>query len=94
MREVQSKNHFGQHLRGVAAPAMQGLSQSPTAHASHRIIDTGVYLYCRVCGVYGLDKGHNLRARCKGKFADSATKTGGQLSRLRRGLHPLSGRKL
>ena len=63
-------------------------------HASHRIIDTGVYLYCRVCGVYGLDKGHNLRAKRKGKFADSATKTGGQLSRLRRGLHLHSGRKL
>ena len=63
-------------------------------HASHRIVDTGAYVYCRVCGIYGLDKSHSLRARCKGHFADSATKTGGQLSRLRRGLHPHSGRKL
>ena len=63
-------------------------------HESHRIIDTGTFLYCRVCGVYGVDKGFNLRKRCKGKFVDSAVKTGGQLSRLRRGLHPLSGKRL
>jgi len=63
-------------------------------HETHKIIDTGVHLYCRICGVYGVDKGFNLRARCRGAFANSATKTGGQLSRLRRGRHPVSGAKL
>ena len=85
-------------IKAFAAMQLQQCSGSVRArlrpHASHRIIDTGSFLYCRVCGVYGVDKGYSLRQKCKGKFVDSANTTGGQLSRLRRGIHPLTGKRL
>jgi len=64
------------------------------AHATHRTIDNGVHVYCRLCGVYGDVRGDGLRRRCRGGLAATATKTGAQRSLLRQGRHPVTGRLL
>jgi len=64
------------------------------AHVTHRTIDNGVHVYCRLCGVYGDIRGDGLRRPCRGAFAATATKTGAQRARLRQGRHPVTGRLL
>ena len=63
-------------------------------HASHRVRETQGFVVCRACGVYGATVTARLRLPCLGGRADSAQKSGGQLSRLKRGLHPMSGKRL
>ena len=64
-------------------------------HPSHRVREArGGFVVCRACGIYGSVVASRLRQPCRGATAASATKSGGQLSRLKRGLHPMSGKRL
>ena len=55
----------------------------------HVIWRTGPWTWCHRCGVHSMHKILGLKARCKGKFANSQARD--RRDRLRLGLHPYSG---
>ena len=61
---------------------------------SHKAREAHGFVVCKACGIYGATVAGRLRLPRRGGRADSAQKSGGQLSRLRRGLHPMSGKRL
>ena len=68
------------------------LVQSKQVHASHSMRITGDLLWCNNCGCYGQSRFKALKETCRG--AGTAKARAGQLSQLRLGRHPLSGKPI
>ena len=75
--------------REVAASSAKAISG---LHSSHCLKVTGDFLWCNLCGCYGQQRFKDLRASCKG--SQHLKSKAGQLAKLRKGCHPLTGMPL
>ena len=70
----------------------QELLRGKDVHKSHSLKVTGGLVWCCRCASYAQSRFKALKAKCSGPQA--AGSKAGQLGRLRKGLHPLTGQPI
>ena len=83
--------------RAFAASACAGSVGGQAAGAAaagqpHRLMQSGLLAWCRICGCYGEKSCRDLQLACSGPAHGGPRES--QLGRLRSGCHPITGRSL